>query len=367
MRFLFVLIFVTACQQKPKVLEQTAGHSCTPTNSRFTSVTDQKPYVNSNQSTADMVLIPGGTFTMGADDERAWLDEYPKHEVQIDSFWMDVHEVTNAQFEAFVKATGYITTAEKAVDWDEIKKELPPGTPRPDDSQLAPASLVFVATQNPVPLDNVSPWWRWKKGANWRHPEGPESDIVGKENYPVVHVSWFDAVAYCNWAGKRLPTEAEWEYACRAESKSPYYFGNDSNDLDKYGWYKNNSNNKYQKVGQKLPNKWGLYDMHGNVSEWTLDAYDTSFYSQSKNEIDNKPYNKPEKLYPRVVRGGSWKSSNYRLRSASRQASSKQWKKQDPQIPRSKWWHTDAQFVGFRVVRPFITPTADEQNEYWNN
>jgi formylglycine-generating enzyme required for sulfatase activity len=107
--------------------------------------------------------------------------------------------------------------------------------------------------------------------------------------------------------------------------------------------------------------------MHGNVSEWTLDAYDTSFYSNSKNEIDNNPYNQPEKLYPRVVRGGSWKSSSYRLRSASRQASSKQWKKQDPQIPRSKWWHTDAQFVGFRIVRPFITPTADEQNKYWNN
>ncbi len=122
---------------------------------------------------------------MGADDDRAWRDEYPKHQVQIDSFWMDIHEVTNAQFAAFVAATNYITTAEKAVDWDEIKKELPPGTPKPDESQLAPASLVFVATQNPVPLDNVSQWWRWKQGANWLQPEGPGSDIVGKENHPV--------------------------------------------------------------------------------------------------------------------------------------------------------------------------------------
>jgi formylglycine-generating enzyme required for sulfatase activity len=196
---------------------------------------------------------------------------------------------------------------------------------------------------------------------------------MGTEGYPAISMTQLAAKKFCQWLSAmtgnfyRLPTEAEWEYACRAESESPYYFGNDSNDLDKYGWYKNNSNNKYQKVGQKLPNKWGLYDMHGNVSEWTLDAYDTSFYSNSKNEIDNNPYNQPKKLYPRVVRGGSWKSSNYRLRSASRQASSKQWKKQDPQIPRSKWWHTDAQFVGFRIVRPFITPTADEQNKYWNN
>jgi formylglycine-generating enzyme required for sulfatase activity len=196
---------------------------------------------------------------------------------------------------------------------------------------------------------------------------------MGTDGYPAISMTQLAAKKFCQWLSAmtgnfyRLPTEAEWEYACRAESESPYYFGNDSNDLDKYGWYKNNSDNKYQKVGQKLPNKWGLYDMHGNVSEWTLDAYDTSFYSHSKNEIDNNPYNKPEKLYPRVVRGGSWNSSSYRLRSASRQASSKQWKKQDPQIPRSKWWHTDAQFVGFRVVRPFITPTADEQNEYWNN
>ena len=148
MRFLvlFVLIFVTGCQQKPKALEQTAGHSCTPTNSRFTAVTDLKPHTNSNQSTADMVLIPGGTFNMGADDERAWRDEYPKHEVQIDSFWMDIHEVTNAQFDAFVKATGYITTAEKAVDWEAIKKELPPGTPKPDDSQLAQIGRAHVRT-----------------------------------------------------------------------------------------------------------------------------------------------------------------------------------------------------------------------------
>jgi formylglycine-generating enzyme required for sulfatase activity len=134
--FLFVLIFVTSCQQKPKAIEQTAGHSCTPTNSRFSSLGTEHEQTSKNQSTEGMVLIPGGTFNMGADDDRAWRDEYPKHQVQIDSFWMDIHEVTNAQFDAFVKATGYVTTAEKAVDWEEIKKELPPGTPKPDANQL---------------------------------------------------------------------------------------------------------------------------------------------------------------------------------------------------------------------------------------
>ena len=121
--FLFVLIFVTSCQQKPKSIEQTAGHSCTPRNSRFSSDIDWNFHQDTNQSISDMVLIPGGTFNMGADDDRAWRDEYPKHQVKIDSFWMDIQEVTNAQFDAFVKATGYVTTAEKAVDWEEIKKE----------------------------------------------------------------------------------------------------------------------------------------------------------------------------------------------------------------------------------------------------
>jgi formylglycine-generating enzyme required for sulfatase activity len=323
--FLFVLIFVTACQQKPKVLEQTAGHSCTPTNSRFTSVTDQKPYVNSNQSTADMALIPGGTFSMGADDERAWRDEYPKHEVQIDSFWMDVHEVTNAQFEAFVKATGYITTAEKAVDWEAIKKELPPGTPKPDDSQLAPASLVFVATQNPVTLDNVSQWWRWKQGANWRQPEGPGSSIEGMESHPVVHISWFDAVAYCNWAGKRLPTEAEWEYASRGGlADNPYAWGNEdlsagapkANTWEGNFPYQNKERDGFYlsaPVSTYPPNGYGLYDMSGNVWEWCADWYHENYYETLASQKAVNPKG-PETSYDsnepyaqkRVSRGGSF-------------------------------------------------------------
>tara|TARA_B100001175_G_C19490878_1_gene632512 strand:- start:1656 stop:2168 length:513 start_codon:yes stop_codon:yes gene_type:complete len=163
----------------------------------------------------------------------------------------------------------------------------------------------------------------------------------------------------------RLPTEAEWEYACRAGTNTAYSFGDDLSLLDDFAWYNNNSEDSYQKVGGKKPNPWGLFDMHGNVSEWTLDKYEERAYLKYKDTLSFDPYEKPVKIYPRVVRGGSWIDSSSKLRSASRKKSSKEWKKQDPQIPRSIWWHTDAQFVGFRIIRPLITPTKEEQFEYW--
>jgi formylglycine-generating enzyme required for sulfatase activity len=147
-----------------------------------------------------MAWIPGGTFLMGTNDKESFPNEQPAHLVQVQGFWMDVHDVTNAEFAKFVEATGYVTTAERPINWEDLKKELPPGTPKPDDGALAPGSLVFTPASGPVPLNDLSAWWRWVPGANWRHPEGPGSSIQGRENHPVVQVSWYDAAAYAQMA-----------------------------------------------------------------------------------------------------------------------------------------------------------------------
>lgn len=293
---------------------------------RFTNtLSDTFNFAAGKLSHDGMIFIQGGEFLMGAADNEGMPDEYPQHKVKLESFWMDATEVTNAQFKKFVDATGYITTAEKIPDWEEIKKQLPPGTPKPADSLLIAASLVFTPPSHSVPLNEVSQWWSWAKGASWKHPQGNGSSIAGKENYPVVQISWIDAMAYCKWTGKRLPTEAEWEFAARGGIKNnKYFWGNEDIERGKpkaNTWQGNfpNKNTEWDKfvraapVKSFKPNAYGLYDMAGNVWEWCADWYDESYYKSVNTKININPTgplqsNDPmEPTVPkRVVRGGSF-------------------------------------------------------------
>ncbi len=217
----FIVAFSFSCNDQKtngqSAINSDSVHSCIPTPYRFADAgKDVSSIVNTGDtSIIGMTYISGSTFMMGGDNKQAGADEYPKHSVQVDAFWIDVTEVTNAQFQKFVEAMDYITTAERKPDWEELKKTFQPGTHKPPDSVMIPASLVFKLTRGPVDLNNYNEWWNWVPGADWKHPEGPGSSIKGRENFPVTQVSWYDAMAYSKWAGKRLPTEAEWEFAAR--------------------------------------------------------------------------------------------------------------------------------------------------------
>lgn len=293
--------------------------------SRFASSSDTSAIKKGESSTEGMVWIPAGEFMMGASDDEGRPDEYPQHKVKVDGFWMNTTEVTNTQFKRFVDVTGYITTAEKKPDWEELKKQLPAGTAKPDESRLVASSLVFTPPDHAVSLNDVAQWWSWEKGADWIHPQGPGSDIKGKENYPVVHISWDDAMAYCKWAGKRLPTEAEWEYAARGGlNNNKYPWGNEDIETGKpkaNTWQGNfpNANSKWDKFYRLSPvksfqsNSFGLYDMAGNVWEWCSDWYKNDYYDEIKNDLSVNPkgpansYDPMEPTIPKkVVRGGSF-------------------------------------------------------------
>ena len=280
------------------------------------------------EAPAGMIWVAGKTFTQGAKtgDKFAMHREMPGHKVTVDGFFIDATEVTNKQFKTFVEATKYITVAERAIDWETMKKELPEGTPKPHDSILQPGSLIFNKNVNQVAnMNNYSQWWTWKIGANWKHPEGPESNIEGKDNYPVVHIAYEDALAYCKWANRRLPTEAEWEAAAQGTSNDNIYtWGNNPEVLNEKAntWQgifpvKNESKDGFELIApikSYPPNSIGLYDMLGNVWEITSDLFNVNYYQEldPSKEIKNPKgadtsYS-PDNPYQveHVIKGGSF-------------------------------------------------------------
>jgi formylglycine-generating enzyme required for sulfatase activity len=291
---------------------------------------EMKPYTETIPGTSvkfEMVPIKGGTFTLGSPDDEAdrGEDEGPQRTIAIRPFWMQKTEVTWEQFDEYAFSL-------------DIKRKERAGV---DLAQQSPADRLADAVTRPTP---------------------PYADMTfgyGHDKYPAICMTHHAAMEYCRWlsarTGKlyRLPTEAEWEYAARAGTTTPYSFGDDPEKLGDYAWYVMNAEQPMP-VGQKKPNPWGLYDMHGNVAEWVVDKYDAEAYAKlpAEGEVVEPAVLPTEDEYPYVVRGGSWDDDPEMLRSAARRASNREWSVQDPQRPQSVWWHTDAHWAGFRVVRP---------------
>ena len=329
--FLSIFIFPIGCKE---------GKKTAPT-SEETSQTTKKQEVSPKDTTViklkpegidtpdGMVWIPGAIIEQGAvpQDKMAMEHEKPAHKVAVDGFFMDITEVTNAEFEKFVDETGYKTVAEREIDWEEMKKQLPEGTPKPHDSIMQPGSLTFKKAKTSVAnLYDFSQWWQWQIGANWKHPDGPKSSLIGKDNDPVVHIAYEDALAYCEWAGRRLPTEAEWERAAQGDhGESIYLWGDDASELAKKAntWegefpVTNTDADGFDKrapVKSYPPNDFGLYDMAGNVWEWTSDWYNTDYYNEvaAQNTIlknpggAESPYNARDPYAKeKVMKGGSF-------------------------------------------------------------
>ena len=325
--FLIIIIIFASCQQQEAarnvaatitehkdLVEVSCGTNEIPARPGVPTA-EEKALASTESSTAGMVLIPGGTFDMGSDE---YPDARPVHPVAVDAFYIDEHEVTNAEFERFVKATGYLTVSERPLNPADY-----PGVPK---EKLAPGSAVFTPPAQKVSLSNPMQWWSYINGADWKHPEGPGSSIIGKENEPVVQVSYVDAAAYAQWVGKRLPTEAEWEFAARGgKSNTTYYWGNQLKPKGKWAanifqgsFPEGNSKEDGYKTTAPVksfpPNAYGLYDMEGNVWEWCQDYYRPDYY---KNAAGKNPAGPADSFDPeepgavkRVQRGGSFLCSD---------------------------------------------------------
>jgi len=267
--------------------------------------------------TFEMVPIPAGTLLMGSPESEAGrnADEGPQHKVTLKAFYIGAKEVTWAEYDEFAFSL-------------DLQRKRKLGLTGPKDAGDA------VSRPTPPYADES---WGW-----------------GKDAQPVIGITQYSATKYCEWlsarTGKkyRLPTEAEWEYAARAGTTTAYGFGGDPAAIAEYAWLKSNSEEQPHVGGQKKPNAWGLFDVHGNAAEWTRDLYAADFYAKSP--ADNPVNDAGKELYPHAVRGGSWDDEPARLRSAARRSSAEAWSRRDPQNPKSLWWHTDATFVGFRVV-----------------
>jgi formylglycine-generating enzyme required for sulfatase activity len=275
--------------------------------------------------TFKMVPIKGGSFTMGSPDNEKGRDpdEGPQKIFFISPFWIGAYEVTHDEFDIFYK----------------------------DDSISRNSGTDAITRPSPQYVDLS---WGMGRGGG----------------FPVNSMQQRTAMMYCYWLYKktgifyRLPTEAEWEYACRAGSSSSYFFGSNESDLEKYAWYAKNSSLKYHKTGLLQPNAWGLYDMLGNVSEWVLDQYDENYFTKMK-DVDADPELKPVARHPRLLKGGAYADKAIDLRCANRTKWLPEWNRRDPQIPKSKWWLTDAPFAGFRIVRPVKQPSGDEIEKFF--
>ncbi len=317
-----------------------------------------------------MVWVPKKEFLQGAKngDPMAMRREKPAHLVEVDGFFIDKTEVTNKEFKAFVDATDYVTLAERPIQWEELKEQLPPNTPKPPDSIMRPGSLIFnEKARGVVNMNNYFQWWTWKIGANWRHPKGPNSTIDGKDNHPVVHVAYEDALAYCEWANRRLPTEAEWESAALGELDNTIFtWGNESAELiDKANTWQgefpvsNLAEDGFidiSKVKSYPPNSIGLYDMLGNVWEITSDLFDVEYYIRlDKNKVYKNPKGSNKSYSPQnpfevehVIKGGSFlchESYCASFRISARMGNAEK---------------TSSDHVGFRTV---VTPKMLEQED----